>query len=285
LAERDFNANKIKIEEEIKKEDDYTSYFFSYHSEGGRVSGQLNLPDQGKDLPVLLMLRGYADKEIYFTGLGTRRAASFFARHDFVTLAPDFLGFGRSDPESEDILLNRFRRPVTVLELLSSIDDFNSSLEEGNFPVRINPEKVFIWGHSNGGQVALSVLEITGRSIPTTLWAPVSKPFPQSVLQYASELEDEGKLVIEAIDEFKKNYQPSKFSIVNYLELIRAPLQIHQGTDDFYVDVEDTNKLVKNLNKMYKKVYYYTYEGDDHNLKNNWEQVVERDLGFFAKYL
>lgn len=285
LTKRNFKGGKIKIGEVIGEEEAYTAYFFYFFSEEKRVSGQLSLPLKGQNLPVVILLRGYADKEIYFTGLGTRKAAGFFAENGFLALAPDFLGFGQSDQETDDILLNRFKRPETVLNLLASLENLNQALEEKSLAVRIDPGRVFFWGHSNGGQIALSVLEISQRSIPTVLWAPVSQSFPGSILEYASELEDEGRLVIRAIEEFEKNHDLAQYSIASYFDRIKAPLQIHQGREDQYVSIEDSDELVLILNKLGKNVTYYVYPDDDHNFKKNWDQVAERDLGFFRKYL
>jgi len=201
-----------------------------------------------------------------------------------VTLAPDFLGFGQSDDESEDILLNRFQRPETVLSLLASIESLNNAFDEKKIGVSINPEKIFLWGHSNGGQIAISVLEISRRPIPTALWAPVSKGFPEGVLQYTSDSDDQGKIVIEAIEIFKKGYNPADYSINSYFDQISASLQIHQGTGDEYIDLADTDNFVAKLRSLGKNVTYYTYPGDDHNFQKNWQQLVERDLEFFNGY-
>lgn len=274
----------MEIGDLIEEGENWEARLFFFETEGRRVSGQITLPKGGEGLPIVVMLRGYVDKEIYFTGLGTRKAAAFFAESGLVALAPDFLGFGQSEEESEDILLNRFKRPETVLSLLASLVNLNQALEEAGVGVRVNPERVFLWGHSNGGQIALSVLEILGREMPTTLWAPVSKDFPECILQYASELEDEGRMVIEAVEKFEKNHDPGKFSVGSFWGWIEAPIQVHQGTADSYIDEEDTAKLVSNLEFLGKNVFYYEYQGDDHNLSKNWDEVVKRDLEFFRKY-
>src|SRR4030042_1176882 len=147
LRGREYQGSEIKLEKVIKEEEKYTSWLFSFLSDGQKVTGMANLPKRQGKLPVIVMLRGYADDEIYFTGLGTRKAAGVFAGNGFFTLAPDFLGFGGLGTSSADILEARFERPITALNLIASI----KSLPEAN------PDKIFLWGHSNGGQIALSV--------------------------------------------------------------------------------------------------------------------------------
>ncbi|MCJ7804651.1 alpha/beta fold hydrolase [Patescibacteria group bacterium] len=275
LKKREYQGSEIKLEKVLQEENFYTSWLFSFQSDGKKVTGMLNLPKKQGQLPVIVMLRGYADDEIYFTGLGTRKAAGVFAENGFITLAPDFLGFGGSDTSSLNILEARFERPITVLNLLASI----KSLEKAD------PEKIFMWGHSNGGQIALSALEISQKPIPTVLWAPVAKGFPGSVLQYMGGMDDQGLKVKKAIDDFLNLYESKYYSIDQYWQDIKAPLQIHQGTADEYIQTEWTDNFVQTLKDLGKEVTYYKYPRNDHNLSRDWDTVVSRDLQFFQKFL
>lgn len=276
LRQRGYPGSEIILGDVIAEEETYTAYFFSFKSDGKRVTGQANIPNGlTRPGPVIVMLRGYADEEVYFTGLGTRKAAEFFAENGFITLAPDFLGFGGSDEPSEDILERRFERPVTVMNLLASIDSLD----------QVDPEKVGIWSHSNGGQIALSVLEISSKSYPTSLWAPVSKPFPESVTYFFGELDDLGQQVKRAIDEFLLVYDPWEFSVASFLADISAPLQVHQGLSDPLIPVEWSEQFVGEMESLGKEIDYFIYPGADHNLVGGWDEAVARDLEFFRRHL
>lgn len=275
LRKREFLGGEIKLEWVLKEEEKYTSYLFFFESEGRKISGQANLPKGSGPFLVVVMLRGYVDDKIYTTGMGTKKAAGVFAENGFITLAPDFLGFGGSDDTYPDILEDRFVRPIIVLDLLASI----KTLEKAD------PEKIVIWGHSNGGQIALSVLEISQKPIPTTLWAPVTKGFPESVLTYMGQMDDLGLKVKKRIDQFLLDYDPAKFSITSYFSDIKAPLQAHQGTGDEYIESEWTEEFVNKMESLGKDITYYKYKGDDHNLRINWDTVVSRDLEFFREQL
>jgi len=289
LRKREYQESEIKLEKVIKEEEKYTSWLFSFQSDGKKVTGMANLPlrsamqnsGQAK-FPVVVMIRGYVDDQVYFTGLGTRKGAGVFAENGFITLAPDFLGFGGSDTSSVDILEARFERPITILNLLASITRQNS---QGDLGGRVNPDKIFLWGHSNGGQIALSVLEINQKPIPTVLWAPVTAGFPQSVLQYMGEMDDQGLKVKKAIDNFLTLYDPKNYSIDNYFTDIKASLQVHQGTADEYIHTDWTDNFVQTLKDLGKNVTYYKYPRNDHNLSRDWDLIVQRDLEFFKKYL
>ena len=273
LRKREYQGSEIKLEKVIKEEEKYTSWLFSFQTDGKKVTGMLNLPQKQGKLPVVVMIRGYADDQVYFTGLGTRKGAGVFAENGFITLAPDFLGFGGSDTSSADILEARFERPITVLNLLASIK---------NLP-QADPNKIFLWAHSNGGQIALSVLEISQKPIPTVLWAPVTAGFPQSVLQYMGEMDDQGLKVKKAIDDFLNLYDSKHYSIDQYWGNIEAPLQVHQGTADEYIHTDWTDNFVQTLKDLGKNVIYFKYPRNDHNLSRDWDLVIQRDLEFFGK--
>lgn len=282
LSNSEIKPGKIETKEAMIEENDYTSYLFSFEFNPNldgktlkKTTGQLNLPTGDGPFPVVVMFRGYIDQEIYKTGDGTRRAAEFFAENGFITIAPDFLGYAGSDKESPNIFEARFQTYVTVLSLIKSL----SAIEHWN------TKTIFLWGHSNGGQIALTVLEITRASYPTTLWAPVSKQFPYSVLYYTDQSEDRGKLIRKELSEFEKEYNPDLYSLDLYLDRINAPLQIQQGTKDDAVPVSWSDELSKNLEELEKDVTYYKYGGADHNMVPSWETIVKRDLDFYKNHL
>jgi len=301
LSKREYPGSEIEISDQLNAEtetiDGFKSHIFYFLSDGKRISGQINiplppsasdsaqiasdsaelttniLPENGK-YPVIVMLRGFVDRDIYETGIGTKRAGEVFAQNGYITLAPDFLGYGKSDMPENDVWWERFNNPVQVLNLIKSI----KNLEEAD------PEKIGIWAHSNGGQIALSVLEISRLAIPTTLWAPVTKPFPFAILYFTDEFDDEGKALRAEIARLEKDYDVRQYSITDYFDRIEAPLQIHQGGADEAVPLKWSNDFVKKLKELKKEHKYYTYPYADHNMAGSWNQVVERDLMFFEKY-
>lgn len=264
LRQRGFAGSEIKVAGNV----------FFYEAEGKKISGQINLPvgePPAGGWPVVIMIRGYVDREIYQTGMGTQPAAEYFRDNGLMTLAPDFLGFGESDEPPNNVLEERFLRPVQILELIASVKNLTNA----------NPEKMAIWGHSNGGQIALSVLEISGAKYPTSLWAPVSKPFPYSILYYTDESDDLGKALRKVVAGFDALYDADKYSIHQYYDWIEAPVLIHQGTADEAVPLKWSKELEKSLKEKGKTVKLYVYPGADHNLVGGWDEAVKRDVEWF----
>lgn len=300
LVNYPFEASEIELGELVDETDEYNTFTFYYQTTGRRMSGQLNIPNEIDDssptAPVVLMIRGYVPQATYTPGTGTRNAAAVFARNGYITIAPDFLGFGESDPESEDTWEARLIKPVNVVELIMSMEETGIPLEDGG---EVKPSDLQIWAHSNGGQIALTMLEIYQRSIPTTMWAPVTAPFPYSVLFYSDENEDEGKEARAWVSQFEQDYNALDFSLTQHLNLLNAPIQIHQGTNDDAVPFSWNDEFVEKIQLENERrleankesdlalpeidLTYHRYPGADHNLQPavNWSTAVQRDLEFF----
>lgn len=274
LSRAQIKKSKIELGEILSESPEFTTQLFSMQINPNldgktmkKLTGVINMPVRSITSPVILMLRGYVDPSIYSPGVGTRRSAEEYAKAGFITVAPDFLGYGGSDENAANILESRFQTYTTALSVLLSIDTIP----------QWDRKNVFIWGHSNGGTIALTLLEITGVTFPTSLWAPVSKPFPYSVLYYTDESEDKGKFLRSEIAKFEAIYDANKYSIDEYFDKINAPIILHQGTLDDAVPLVWSSNLAKNL----QDVKYFTYPAADHNLQPGWNTVVERDIAFF----
>lgn len=281
----------IEKEEILEENENYTSYLASFISDNKKVTAMLNIPHSdsstefsstelktsGADklFPAIVMFRGYVDPEIYQTGVGTERAGSVFAQNGYITFAPDFLGYGESEMEAENVMESRFETYTVALDALSSIKKM-----EG-----VNESKIGIWAHSNGGQIALTILEATQKDYPTVLWAPVSKPFPYSILYFTDEAEDKGKFLRAELAKFESNYDADLYSITDYFNRIKAPIQLHQGTEDEAVPYKWSDELEKNLLDAQVEIDYYLYPGADHNLMPSWNSVVNRNLEFYNSKL
>jgi dipeptidyl aminopeptidase/acylaminoacyl peptidase len=265
----------IKKKETTDKRANFETKAISFESNGKKISGMMNVPltSKGNKLPAIIMIRGFAESEGYFIGSGSWKAADELARNGFVTVSLDFLGFGLSDDESKDILEARFEKPVSVLDLIESVKKMDI----------VDPNKIGIWAHSNGGQITISVLEITGQSYPTVLWAPMTNPFPASVLDSMDETTEAGQIVKTKIDEFEKEYDSKLYSIDNFYNWINAPILLHQGTADTSVKLEWQQTLETKLKGLGKNITLDIRQGNDHNFKQSWDEVTQMDIKFFKK--
>lgn len=292
LSHATFKPSTIEIGKILKDSPLFTSYEFTmqfspdFSDNLKTTSGLINIPKGTGPFSVIIMFRGYLDQLQYTIGEGTQPSAKVFADAGFITIAPDFLGYGDSDKEATDIFESRFQTYVTAVTLLKTIGTYKTrSLTWGSNHINIDTKNIFIWGHSNGGQVALTTLEITGANYPTVLWAPVSKPFPYSILAYTDESDDSGKLIVTKLADFFDTYDVTKFSLTGYLNQIKAPIQLNQGTADIAVPYWWSDTLAKTLKNDKVDITYIKYPGASHNMNPSWSKVVENSLSFFKSHL
>lgn len=282
LAKAKVPAGKIEVGKILSDNPTFISYEFSHYFDPTltgkplkKVSGVINIPKGNGPFPLIVMIRGYVDKDKYSIGEGTQPAAQFFASNGFITVAPDFLGYADSDKETNDTFEARFQTYTTVMSVMASLDSVSNW----------DKKNIFIWAHSNGGQIALTLLEITGKPIPTVLWAPVSKPFPYSILYYTDESQDLGKALRLALAQFEQTYDADLYSIHKYYDRIKSPIELDQGTADTEVPVSWSDELAKTLKGENLEVTYNTYPGSDHNMLPLWNSAVANDLDFYNLHL
>lgn len=332
LKDRTYNSSPIVIESVQSEEELYKTYVFSYTTLGKKMTGQLNIPNTtllAEDLKpkVIVLVRGYVPQNIYSTGVGTKNAAAVFAKNGYITLAPDFFGYGESDPEPTDTWQARFEKPIILIELIKSVETNGVPTSHSQFvyadkeiasELTLTPTRnIGIWAHSNGGQITLASLEILSRPIPTTLWAPVTAPFPYSILYFSDEEQDEGKASRKFVSLLEEEYDVFDFSLTKHLDWLTGPIQLHHGTDDeaapivwsdeFVDKIEVENKrrteilteietepatdsgtrnqLVDKTLLQFIELTYYRYQATDHNMQPEWNTAIQRDLQFFEEKL
>ncbi len=283
-----YQPSQITVTEELQGADDFTTYIFQYQTMDKKMTGTINIPapdnlNTASPLPVILMVRGYATPAQFYPGFGTRNAASVFAQNGYITIAPDFFNFGGSDPETEDSWEARFVKPINVIELVKTIQEnprlvfnekndlsSNSEIHSSNLSqlnqlnLSLDPDRIGIWGHSNGGQITITVLQITGQPIPATVWAPVTAPFPYSILFFSRTSPDEGKETRAWLAMFERDYDVFEFTITQHLDKLSGPLQIHHGSadpdalqvwsDEFVKNIEQENKRRQELLKADQEI-------------------------------
>lgn len=289
LRQTKFPASQIRLGTPLSKTSDSTAQLFDFDTakkpgstEMDKVSGVINLPAKPGTYPIIVMLRGFIPDGQYTFGAGTQHVAEEFAGHGFITLAPDFLGFGQSSPPSSDSFEARFQTYTTALTLLSSLSKLNDGLQASySGSITADLTRIGIWGHSNGGHIAFSTIAISGVKYPTVLWAPVSKSFPYSILYYTDEADDQGKALRGALADFEQTYNADLFSPTNYYQWIKAPISIYQGDTDEEVPEWWSRDLVSTLKKDGINASYHVYHADHNMLPSAWDSAVLDSIAFF----
>jgi len=71
----------------------------------------------------------------------------------------------------------------------------------------------------------------------------------------------------------------------SYLPDLSGPIQLHHGTADSSVPVEFSEALKVQMDAAGQPVELYTYNGDNHNLSNNFTTAMQRSIQFFDTYV
>lgn len=110
---------------------------------GHTLRGFATIPDVSEKVPCVLLLHGFAGNSYGYKGLNTRIARDL-ANYGIACVRFDFYGNGESDGEFEDF---------TFTGLYEDTEDMFTWMREQSF---VNPEKLYLSGHSMGGYVAAS---------------------------------------------------------------------------------------------------------------------------------
>jgi dipeptidyl aminopeptidase/acylaminoacyl peptidase len=267
LRERDYPGGEIRITGYWEETDAFTRYYITYPSDGLTVSGMMAAPKGQGPFPVIILNHGYIPPSEYWTGADTYDASTYLASRGFLTISPDFRGWGRSDT-GENIF--RTGLAIDVMNLISSLPSL----------AQADPERVGIWGHSMGGGAVSWVMAVDPRVKASLLYAPVSadardrRRFGGSGPSATDRLWSDDPAFLD------------KISPVNYFDAVAGAVQIHQGTADQTTPPRWAEAIYRALQAAGKPVEYFSYEGQGHALRGEaWRAFMQRTAGFFAQHL
>ena len=204
-----------------------------------------------------------------------------------------------SVPEFEKIARRGFvvaalqYREVPLATFPAQIQDVSNAitfLKEKAADFHIDPEKIFLWGHSSGAYNSLMAGVTAGLSefdggAGHTIRGIVSASAP-SYLSYEPEVLDKG-----LTDYDPKDYLPEldmlglgrfeedmdlfrKAKVESYLNRDIPPILLFHGDQDEDVTVENSRKLYRALTDAGKQVTYYEIENAGHGGSMLWEDKL-----------
>ena len=278
LRKREYKSQEIKVEKNLGDKGKYKNYIVSYDSDGLKLYALLSIPNDStkKKFPVVIVDHGHIPPEKYSTENSYRLVSGYYASNGFLVLKPDYRGHDKSEG-TYDPVLTRLSYSIDVLNLLASI----SSIKEAD------TDNIFIYGHSMGGGITLTVLEVSGKIKAATLWAAVSNGFPENTLYFRRKHSaDEAKELLTQIKGIFKEEDFSKLSPNNYLQDIKVPVLIQHGKKDESVPYQWSLDLIEKFKVLGISYKFYSYEDEDHNFsKKYFYTVLKRDVDFFKNYI
>lgn len=280
MAQKEFHGDNLQLGKILDKNEFYTRYYITYKSEGFTISGIMNVPQGKGPFPILVLNHGYIDPKVYTNGQGLKREQDFFARNGYVVLHSDYRNHAQSDFDPKNEVRPRSGYVEDVLNAVSAVK--NSDLPF------FDKENIGMLGHSMGGGITQNVMVTKPDAAKAfVLLAPIHSNYEKNFdLWVKTEWP-------ETAQEFYNTYGTKEdnpqfwhdISAINFISNVKNPVMLHQGTADGEFPYTWAHDLVDAFKQNNRDIIYHEYPGEDHIFYAAQNQVMQRSLDFFDKYL
>ncbi len=289
LRNGQYPGSDIVIEKELERGANYSRYYASYLSEGLKIYALLTVPDgepPAGGWPAIVFNHGYIPPDVYKT---TERYIAYvdqLARNGYIVFRIDY----RGHDQSEGVATGAYGNPGYAIDVLNAVASIK------RFP-QANPEKIGMWGHSMGGYLTLRAMVVSPDVKVGVIWAGVVGSYED--LLYNWRRTNPGVTPSPSstgrgwrggwVEQYGTPEENPAFwnsiSSNSYLADLSGPIQLHHGTADADVPLLFSETLWQQIINVGGYVELYKYEGDNHNISNNFSTAMSRTIEFYDRYL
>ncbi len=295
LRDKDYTDTQLERIETLPAGSNFNRYIARFEVDGLTQYGLLTIPQgetPAEGWPAIIFNHGYIDPDVYRT---TERYESYqagMARAGYVTFKPDYRGHGDSEGESD----GSYSSDNYLIDVLHA---FHAVQKE----TYVDGSRMGMWGHSMGGWITHRAMVIEPDIDAGVIWAGVVGSYadiwelwePWWIRNGESEPSPSPD---DQPWERWREYLPQKFgtptenpdlwdaiSATAFLEDQSGPVQLHHGTADSSVPYELAERYATDLEAAGVEHELYIYQGDDHNLSQNFSQAMRQTIDFLDTYV
>jgi len=229
-------------------------------ADGSSIAGTLSLPAGSRaavPIVVLVGTNGPADRTepVGVTPLFDLYAQAFNAA-GFAVLRYDTRGIGESTTKTQ----------ATAVRRQNFVDDAASAVHAASADPRIDANRIYVLGVSEGAETALAValqgLPVRG----LVLVGPLSVPYTQAMAEQDRDappnvVEHDALLLTEPYFQSYENVDPRK-----EIAFVRQPIFALRGFADTQTPAQDFDQLVQAAQNGHRDIFVRRFAGDDHFL-------------------
>jgi dienelactone hydrolase len=278
LTARSYGGGQLEIIHTLEENETFTRYLITYPSDGLTVYGFMNVPNEGNDFPVALVLHGYIDPAEYDTLDYTQRYADALVEAGYFVIHPNFRNYPPSDEGPNPY---RIGYAVDVLNLIAIIRE--QSQDPFGYLRRADEDRIHLWGHSMGGGVTLRVLTVN------------HEPYLRAAVLYGAMSGDERQNYEQiqiwsggqtgSFELAASEAQLAQISPIFFLDRINTPISIHHSEADETVPAAWSTDLCERLQALGKRVECFTYYATPHTFRGEADVLfIDRVTRFFDEH-
>src|SRR6266516_3205382 len=288
MRAREYPGSDIVIKNFLDPGVNYSRYYVSYLSEELKIYALMTIPNGEKPAPgwpVIIFNHGYIPPDIYRTTERSVAYVDLIARSGYIVFRSDYRGHDQSEGEAR----GAYGAPDYTVDVLNAVASMK------RYP-DADPNRIGMWGHSMGGYITLRAMVISKDIKAGVIWGGVVASYPDLLTRWRR-----GPNAAATPTPSARSWRFSLFSLYgspeenpefwnsisanSYLKDISGPLQLHHSTTDEEVPVEFSETLFYQMLDAGQYVELYKYDGDNHNIANNFGTAMQRTIEFFDRYV
>lgn len=278
LAAQPPDGTDVRYVREVGSTDAFQRYEITFRSSGRLVTGSLTRPRGRGPFPAVVTNHGFIPPDNYRIGQGLVEDEQALARAGFVSLHPDYRGYGGSDPL---LPLEHELRLVYTQDAVNAA----AALRTLSF---VDPGRLAMVGRSMGGGITLNAITSHPRVVRAAVaYAPVSSDFVEGIDVLTR---PGGEADVQAMfDAFGTPDDDPDFyealSSRSRFDQVRAAVLLQHGTADDVCPERWSLDTQRFLTRAGVDSELLLYEGEGHIFTQQWRLAFDRTIAFLRDEL